>query len=99
VEDFWERGAGSTVPRIKGINHNLGIYGWDLRDVLVRTAEMLEAQILEPTDHFFKQIVENANERAALRVLKSAQDDLTPFGVAAQLGAEARKRKQARVTA
>ena len=88
VEDYWERGAGSTVPRIKGINHNLGIYGWDLRDALVRTAEMLEAQILEPTDHFFKQIVENANERAALRVLKSAQDDLTPFGVAAQLGAE-----------
>lgn len=92
VEDHWERGAGSQVPRIKGINHNLGIYGWDLRDTLVRTAEMLEAQIDQPTDHLFKQIVENANERAALRVLKSAQDkdgkSLTPFEAAAQLGAE-----------
>ncbi len=92
VEDYWERGAGSSVPRIKGINHNLAIYGWDLRDTLVRTSQMLEAQIHEPTDHLFKQIVENANERAALRVLKSAQDkngkSLTPFGAAAQLGEE-----------
>jgi hypothetical protein len=92
VEDYWERGAGSKVPRIKGINHNLAIYGWDLRDTLVRTAEMLEARIHEPTDHLFKQIIENASERAALRVLKSAQDkngkSLTPFGAAAQLGEE-----------
>jgi lysophospholipase L1-like esterase len=92
VEDYWERGAGSTVPKIKGINHNLAIYGWDLRDALEYTAEMLEAKILQPTDHYFKQITENANERAALRVLKSAKDDdgqyLTPFGAAARLGEE-----------
>jgi hypothetical protein len=92
VEDWWERGAGSHVPRINGINHNLGIYGWDLRDTLVRTEETLEAQLDQPTDHLFKQIIENANERAALRVLKSAQDkngkSLTVFGAAAQLGAE-----------
>ena len=92
VEDYWERGAGSTVPRIKGINHNLAVYGWDLRDALVTTAETMEAKILQPTDHFFKQIIENANERAALRVLKSAQDDdgrsLTAFEAAARLGEE-----------
>jgi lysophospholipase L1-like esterase len=92
VEDYWERGAGSTVPRIKGINHNLAVYGWDLRDALVTTAEMLETKILQPTDHFFKQIIENANERAALRVMKSAQDgngqSLTAFGAAARLGEE-----------
>lgn len=92
VEDYWERGAGCTVPKIKGINHNLAVYGWDLRDALVTTAEMLEAKILEPTDYFFKQIIENANERAALRVMKSAQGDngrsLTAFGAAARLGEE-----------
>jgi hypothetical protein len=91
VEDYWERGAGSTVPRIKGINHNLAVYGWNLRDALVTTAEMMEAKILQPTDHFLKQIIENANERAALRVLRSAQDDgrsLTAFEAAAQLGEE-----------
>ncbi len=92
AEDYWERGAGSTVPKIKEINHNLAVYGWDLRDALVTTSEMLEAKILEPTDHFFKQIIENANERAALRVMKSAQGDngrsLTAFGAAARLGEE-----------
>src|SRR5918995_3793414 len=74
VEDYWERGAGSTVPRIKGINHNLAVYGWNLRDALVTTAEMMEAKIRKRTDHLLKQIIENANERAALRVMKSAQD-------------------------
>jgi hypothetical protein len=92
AEDYWERGAGSTVPRIKGINHNLAMYGWDLRDAMVLTAEMLEGWIIEPTDHFVKQIIENASERAALRVLKSAQDkngqSLTSFQAAAQLGEE-----------
>jgi hypothetical protein len=92
VEDYWERGAGSTVPNIEGINHNLAIYGWDLRDTLVYTAEKLEAKMVAPSDHYFKQIIENANERAALRVLKSAKDGsgrhLTPFEAAAQLGDE-----------
>ena len=92
VEDYWERGAGSTVPRIKGINHNLAVYGWDLRDALEYTAEMLEESIDEPRNHFVKQIVENANERAALRVLKSAQgssgESLTAFQAAAELGEE-----------
>ena len=91
VEDYWERGAGSTVPRIKGINHNLAVYGWDLRDALVTTAEMMEARILQPTDAFFKQIVENANERAALRVLNTGEPSgrtLTAFAAAAKLGEE-----------
>lgn len=91
VEDYWERGAGSSVPNIRGINHNLAVYGWDLRDALVTTAATLEEKVLQPTDHFLKQIVENANERAALRVLKSATDEdqaLTAFGAAARLGEE-----------
>jgi hypothetical protein len=84
--------GGSAVPRIKGINHNLAVYGWDLRDVLEYTAKMLEEKVLQPTDHLFKQIVENANERAALRVLKPAKDSddryLSPFGATARLGEE-----------
>jgi hypothetical protein len=92
VEDWWERGPGSAVPNIAGINHNLGIYGWDLRDTLVRTASTLEKQLKEPTDHLFRQIIENANQRAALRVLKTARNKsgnyLTPLGAATELGAE-----------
>lgn len=91
VEDYWESGAGSTVPRIKGINHNLAVYGWDLRDALGYTAETLEESIEQPTDAFFKQIVQNANERAALRVLNTGEESgrtLTVFAAAEQLGEE-----------
>jgi hypothetical protein len=91
VEDYWERGAGSTVPRIKGINHNLAVYGWDLRDALDYTAEILEGSIEQPTEAIFKQIVQNANERAALRVLNTGEDSgrtLTVFEAAEQLGEE-----------
>ena len=92
VEDWWERGPGSHVPNTSGINHNLGVYGWDLRDALEKTADVLEKQIKEPQDHLLRQLVENANQRAALRVLRSARNKsgkaLTPFGAAAQLGSE-----------
>ncbi len=92
VEDWWERGPGAHVPDTRGINHNLGVYGWDLRDALEKTADVLEREIGEPQDHLLRQLVENANQRAALRVLRSATNKsgkaLTPFGAAAQLGAE-----------
>ena len=89
VEDWWERGPGAKVPNVTGINHNLGIYGWDLRDTLVRTANTLKSEIKEPTDQLLQQLVENANERAALRVLESARKNgkaLTPLEAAAALG-------------
>lgn len=96
VEDWWERGLGTEVANLTGINHNLAVYGWDLRDTLELTADRLETQIQEPKDHLFWQIVENANERAALRVLRAARDEngrgtLTPLGAAAALGAEGTK--------
>jgi hypothetical protein len=89
VEDWWERGRGSMTPVVTGVNHNLGIYGWDLRDVLDRTAAKCIADIKAPSDAVFKQIVENANERAALRVLPTDPalgQDLTPLDAAKLLG-------------
>jgi len=91
LEDYWERGPGSEVPEVKGIYHNLGIYGWDLRDTLSVDSAILEQRILEPKDQLFKQIVENDNDRAALVVLKSARDEkgpLTPLGAARKLAGE-----------
>jgi len=92
VEDWWERGLGTDVANLEGINHNLAVYGWDLRDTLELTSDKLEEKIEEPKDHLFWQIVENANERAALRVLRAARDKdgqaLTPLGAAAALGSE-----------
>jgi hypothetical protein len=91
IEDWWERGGGARVPNVAGIMHNLGIYGWDLRDALARTATKCAEDIEEPKDNLVMQIVENANERAALRVLSSAKDaagrQLSPVDAAAQLGA------------
>jgi hypothetical protein len=88
IEDWWERGPGRSPPKLEGINHNLAVYGWDLRDVLSRTAEVCRAEIDAATDALFRQLVENANERAALRVLPTSPDpeNLTPLGAARTLG-------------
>ena len=69
IEDYWERGAGAHPLPINGIHHNLGIYGWDVRDALSRTATFCAQAIQTPKDDWLSQIVENANDRAALRVL------------------------------
>lgn len=92
VEDYWERGEGSTPPPRAGIMHNLGVWGWDLRDTLVRTAKTCEDEIkAQPSrDNFIRQLVDNSNARSALRVLDSARDAagtaLTPLEAAAALG-------------
>lgn len=95
VEDYWERGAGATPPNAnQPINHNLAVYGWDLRNTLSRTADLCQDVIdaNPPNDDFINQIVENANERAALRVLNSARNasgnSLTPLQATAALAAE-----------
>ncbi len=93
IEDYWERGAGRSIPdSTEPINHNLAVYGWDLRNTLSRTADLCQDMIdAHPAqDDFLAQIVENANERAALRVLNSARDSrgrsLSPLKAAIALG-------------
>lgn len=95
IEDYWERKEGSTIPDPNAPrNHNLAVYGWDLRNTLSRTADLC-LDVIEanpPKDDFINQIVENANERAALRVLNSARDarghSLAPLRAAAALGSQ-----------
>lgn len=69
IEDYWERGPGATPPHHPALHHNLGIYSWDLRDVLSRTAGICAAEVGTPRDDLVLQVVESANARAALRVL------------------------------
>jgi hypothetical protein len=89
IEDWWERGAGAEPPILDGIHHNLGVYGWDLRDVLDRTARRCREGIERPTDGLFRQLVEDANERAALRVLPTeGSPDRTVLDCARELGAD-----------
>ncbi len=87
VEDYWERGPGASVPVVTGFNHDLGVYGWDLRDALSRTADSCRKDMTIPKDDLFDQFVENDSQRAALRVYPSttASGGLTLFDVAREL--------------
>ncbi|BAU10663.1 hypothetical protein LEP3755_11490 [Leptolyngbya sp. NIES-3755] len=93
-EDYWERGAGSQFSNKGEINHNLAVYGWDLRNTLSRNADIC-LEILQnnpPKDNFIKQVVDHHNERAAIRVLDTARDTnqkaLTPLQAAQALSDE-----------
>ncbi|WP_406729072.1 hypothetical protein WJ438_37140 [Streptomyces sp. GD-15H] len=92
AEDYWERGPGAIGPRTTGINHNLSVYGWDLRDVLERTAKTCRDALQAPKDNWLQQVVENHGDRAALRVLPSDSVDgngrLTLLDAAQRLGNE-----------
>ena len=91
VEDYWERGPGSSFPNVTGINHNLAIYGWDVRDTLERTWASSQAQLKAPKDDLLSQTVENNGQRAAMYVLPSVPkrtQSLTPLGAAADLGGQ-----------
>jgi hypothetical protein len=88
VEDYWERGAGQTIPILSARNHALAVYGWDLRDALAKTAKSCSDAIRRPNDDVLTQIVENNGERAALRVYPSRPEweKETLFQAAAALG-------------
>ncbi|HKE99409.1 MAG TPA: hypothetical protein VKG45_10820 [Actinomycetes bacterium] len=89
VEDYWERGPGSRPPAVTGINHALGIYGWDLRDALDRTWASCAARLGQPKDDVVKQVVENDGMRAAMYVLPSTPESarsLSVLGAAKALG-------------
>jgi hypothetical protein len=92
IEDYWERGPGASVPAVTALNHNLGIYGWDVRDVLSRTSRFCANAITQPKDDWIMQVVDNANDRAALRVLPrlmgSKDKGASTLQTARQLGAD-----------
>ena len=35
IEDYWERGPGSTVPEFTDYMHVLAVYGWDRNEIKV----------------------------------------------------------------
>ncbi|MUG99109.1 hypothetical protein F7734_45200 [Scytonema sp. UIC 10036] len=99
-EKYWEGWAKNSLQSSeKGlINHNLAVYGWDLRNTLSRTAKTARDILLKnpfkDDDGFnsLKQVPEHANEIATLRVLNTARDKngeaLTPLGAAKALSQE-----------
>lgn len=91
-EHWWDRGPGSVLPPRGPINHNLGIYGWDLRDALSRNADNAHEGLRTPDGHHVVPLVRNADRISAARVLDSARSagglPLTPLEAAAALSRE-----------
>ncbi|WP_346158735.1 hypothetical protein [Streptomyces roseiscleroticus] len=91
VEDHWERGPGTSTVRTRAVNHNLAVFGWDLRDALDKSADVCRERISVPSDDLVNQVVQNAGERAALRVLPTEPVEAgawTQLDAAQRLGEE-----------
>ena len=90
AEHWWEDGPGSQTPQLAGICHNLGVYGWDLRDVLSRNADNAGSAERVPEGWEVVPLVRDADGIAARRVLESARgpgnEALTPLQAAEALG-------------
>lgn len=77
-EEWWEQGPGSEPPRTDLRYHNLGVYGWDIRDCLSYTAGRAATLIAANPAHddLLGAVPSNDNDIAARSVL-------VPFGPAA----------------
>jgi hypothetical protein len=88
AEHWWDSGPGASTPPMPGISHNLGVYGWDVRDILSRTADSSKAEDRVPFQ--LVPLVRNADAIAAKRALGSARaadgTALTPLQAARALG-------------
>ena len=89
IEDYWERGEGSEPPPTGEPFHNMAVYGWDVLDSVLLTADTVEHRIDTPSDSLFAQIVENNGDRAGWVVLQRARSGgsaQTVLEAAARLG-------------
>lgn len=94
VEDYWERDKGARLVEESAggeVNHNLAIWGWDIRDALSRNVGGLREQVRTAPgrrDQAFKQITSAAGERSALITLAGGNEEDTPVSLARRLGDE-----------
>jgi lysophospholipase L1-like esterase len=91
VRQYWEQGPGSQVPEAPGIMHNLAVSGYDIRDLMARTADTERARMKPAQGTGVHLLAENAGQLMSLYVLSSARDPgsgnaLTPMEAAAALG-------------
>jgi hypothetical protein len=89
AEHWWDNGPGGVLPPRGLINHNLGIYGWDLRDALSRNADNASAEHRTKAGFQLIPLIRNADRISAGRVLDSARTSgglpMTPLEAAAAL--------------
>jgi len=96
VEDYWERGDGADLIAASAdpgpFNHNLAVWGWDIRDALSRTVAGLRSQMADAPgrrDDVTAQIPSAAGERSALLTLAGGAADDTAITMARSMGGEA----------
>ena len=88
-EDHWERGKGSEPPATDVRYHNLGIYGWDVRDALSFTAARAAAgSSTSQKDNLLGAKPDRDNDIAAHSVLAPFGIDATQVSAAATHGAD-----------
>lgn len=86
-EDYWERGDGADPPATDVHYHNLGIYGWDVRDALSYTAARAKARAGSGRDDdLFGAKPARDNDLAAHSVLAPFGIDATQVSAAAWHG-------------
>jgi len=92
AEHWWDSGPGGVLPPRGRINHNLGIYGWDVRDALSRNADNAAAEDKTKAGFELRPLIRNADRISAARVLDSARTagglPMTPLEAAAALSHE-----------
>jgi hypothetical protein len=88
--EYWEEGRGSQVPQTPGIMHNLAVSGYDIRDVMARTAVTERERMKKLPFTLLHLVARNSGQLMGLYVLESARDAtgraLTPIEAAAALG-------------
>jgi lysophospholipase L1-like esterase len=88
-EDHWERGAGRDGADGTVRHHNLGVYGWDLRDALSATPADLRRRMTDkPDDELFTFKPDQDNDLAGRTVLAAFGDQATQLDAAAAMGAD-----------
>jgi hypothetical protein len=88
-EDYWEGRAAEKPPAPTVRCHNLGIYGWDVRDALSFTAQLAATNSASPTkDSLAGALPEHDNDLAAASVLAPFGPAATAIGAAAAHGAD-----------
>jgi hypothetical protein len=102
VEDYWERGDGAQAVnyvdgaaqvgrKLDGVNHNLAVWGMDIRDALSLDISRLRKRITSSPnrgDQSLNQFVSAAYERSAMITLKGGGNRDTPVSLAQALGEE-----------
>lgn len=86
-EDYWERGAGARPPATDVRFHNLGIYGWDVRDALsYRAARAVTLAATPQRDTLLGAKPAHDNDIAAASVLAPFGPEATQMSAAAWHG-------------